>query len=134
MVTAFFAQKASSTVDYTSDAEKIIRSLKIDYSNKPSSSTNENNNSETGIRPEFQKMMDGYLQFFNEYCEFIKKYTASPDMSMLKEYTEMMMQYAKAMEDLDKIDEKELSNEELKLYLNTMNEINKMLIGLTGTP
>lgn len=133
VVTVVFAQKASSTVDYTSDVEKIIRSLKIDYSNKPSSTTNENN-SKTGIRPEFQKMMDDYLQFFKEYCEFIKKYTASPDMSMLTKYTEMMMQYAKAMEELEKIDEKELSDEELKLYLNTTNEINKMLIGLTGTP
>ena len=86
----------------------------------------------TGIRPEFQKAMDEYLQFFKDYCEFIKKYTKSPNASMAIQYLNFMQDYAEAMEALDKIDEGELSAEELKLYLDTMNEINKMLIDLAN--
>ena len=85
----------------------------------------------TGIRPEFQKAMDEYLQFFTEYCSFIKKYTQSPDASMALQYFEFMQHYAEAMEALENIDEKELSPEELKLYLDTTNKINKMLIDLS---
>lgn len=85
-----------------------------------------------GIRPEFQKAMDEYLQFFKDYCEFFKKYTKSPDASMAMQYLSFMQNYAEAMEALDKIDEGELSAEELKLYLDTMNEINKLLIDLSN--
>ncbi len=85
-----------------------------------------------GIRPEFQKAMDEYLQFFKDYCEFFKKYTKSPDASMAMQYLSFMQNYTEAMEALDKIDEGELSAEELKLYLDTMNEINKLLIDLSN--
>lgn len=129
-----FIQKIEYEVDYSSDAEKIIRSLKVDPSvtNAPSSTDNSGNNN--GIRPEFQKMMDDYLQFFKEYCDFIKSYSTSPDASMLIQYYSMLTQYEKAMAELEGIDEGELSQEELELYLDTMNKINKMLIGLAGTP
>ncbi len=85
----------------------------------------------TGIRPEFQKMMDEYLQFFKEYCDFMKKYMKSPDVSMMTQYYEMMQHYLEATEALDEINEDDLSKEELKLYLDTINEINKMLIDLS---
>lgn len=124
-----FVQKTEGKFDYASDAKKIIISLKTASSvtTTPSPTTH------TGIRPQFQKAMEGYLNFFKEYCKFIKKYASSPDASMLTQYYSMLNQYARAMEELDAIDESELSQEELKLYLDTMNEINKMLIGLAGT-
>lgn len=83
----------------------------------------------SGIRPEFQKAMDEYVKFFEEYCAFMKKYSESDDvMSMLNDYNSYMKQYVETMNALDEIDEGELSKEELKLYLDTMNTINKMLL------
>ena len=49
---------------------------------------------------------------------------------MLMQYNEMMQHYVEVMKALDEIDEDDLSQEELKLYMDTTNEINKMLIDL----
>ncbi|MBQ6236440.1 MAG: hypothetical protein IJK54_11030 [Clostridia bacterium] len=138
-----FVQNESSSNEYASDAEAIIHSMKIDRSvtnapittpkatKKPTPTPKPTMQTRNGIRPEFQKAMDEYLQFFTEYCNFIKKYTQSPDVSMALQYLEFMQHYAETMEALESIDEKELSSEELKLYLDTTNKINKMLIDLS---
>jgi hypothetical protein len=49
----------------------------------------------------------------------------------MTQYYEMMQHYLEATEALDEINEDDLSKEELKLYLDTINEINKMLIDLS---
>lgn len=92
---------------------------------KPSEPVTESN----GIRPEFQKAMDEYIAFFEEYCSFIKKYNASDDIfSLLGEYASYMKQYSETMEAFNAVDEEELSKEEQILYLDTLNKINKMLL------
>ncbi len=139
LITVIFIQKISSPLDYTSDAKKIIRSIKVDPSitatptatPKPTPKPTSTQKTRTGIRPEFQKAMDEYRAFFKEYCDFIKKYTKSPDASMLMKYLEYMQHYEEAMIALDEISEDDLSPEELKLYLDTTNEIEKMLIDLS---
>lgn len=84
----------------------------------------------TGIRPEFQKAMDEYREFFEEYCKFMKEYTKSPTVAMLTQYYEFLEQYEEMMEAWDKLDTNDMTAEEYKLYLDTMNEINKMLMDL----
>lgn len=82
-----------------------------------------------GIRPEFQTAMDEYVEFFEEYCAFIKKYTESGNsLEMLADYTKYMSQYAETMQALDEAGNQELTKEEEKLLLDTQNTINKMLI------
>ncbi len=83
-----------------------------------------------GIRPEFQKAMDEYREFFEEYCKFMKEYTKSPTVAMLTQYYEFLEQYEETMEAWDKLDTNDMTAEEYKLYLDTMNEINKMLMDL----
>lgn len=42
-----------------------------------------------GMRPEFKEAMDAYEAFFDDYCDFMKKFNESPDdLSLLGEYTE----------------------------------------------
>lgn len=82
-----------------------------------------------GIRPEFQEAMDEYLAFFEEYCDFLKKYASSDNPALLiGEYTSYMTQYAETMEAFDKLEEEEMSDEEVKLYIDTNAEIQKMLL------
>jgi len=84
---------------------------------------------ENEIRPEFQKAMDEYIEFFEEYCEFMKLYNETTDTSkMLTQYMEYMTQYMETMEALEAIDESELTEAELKLYLDTTLTIDKMII------
>ena len=50
---------------------------------------------------------------------------------MLMEYADFMSKYSEAMDSLDKIDEDELSNEELAYYTEVMGRINAKLIRVT---
>lgn len=83
----------------------------------------------SGIRPEFQQAMDDYLSFFEEYCEFMNALSnAENDLSLLTQYADFMTRYTETMNSLEAIDESQLSNEELALYIDTSAQIQKMLL------
>lgn len=85
------------------------------------------NVSDDEIRPEFQKAMDEYVEFFEGYCEFMKNYDTS-DLSSLAKYTEFLAQYQETMSAMEAIDEEELTDAEAKLYTQTMLKIDQMLV------
>ena len=75
--------------------------------------------------------MDEYKEFFRQYAEFMQKFSSDPNamMTMMGDYMTFMTQYTETMEAMDAIDESELTPEEDALYLQTMLEIDNMLIG-----
>lgn len=81
-----------------------------------------------GIRPEFKEVMDTYEAFFDEYCEFMKKYNSAEDStSMLLDYTNYLTKYTEVMEKLDEISDEELSDAELLYYTEVMTRISQKL-------
>lgn len=85
-----------------------------------------------GIRPEIKEALDSYEAFFVEYCDFMKKYSESPDdLTLLDEYAEYMAQYLDTMNKMEQLDDGELSDEELEYYLKVTNRINEMLIDVS---
>ena len=83
---------------------------------------------QNGIRPEFKKSMESYEAFFDEYIEFMNAFKQdSTSLSMLTKYAEFMTKYEKAMSEMDKIDESELTDAEDKLFLETQLRINNKL-------
>lgn len=84
----------------------------------------------TGIRPEFQKTMEENLEFFNEYCEFMKEYSKAPTAAMAIRYFELLKEYQEAMTALEEMNTKDMTKEEIKLYHDTLNTIKKMLTDL----
>ena len=83
-----------------------------------------------GIRPSFKTAMDEYEAFFDSYVEFMEKYMdADPAdaVSMMADYAKYMQDYTETMEALDKIDDGDLSNEELVYYTEVMGRINTKL-------
>ena len=58
--------------------------------------------SDDEIRPEFQKAMDEYMEFFEGYCKFMKNHDAS-DVSALAKYADFLAQYQETMEELEDI-------------------------------
>jgi hypothetical protein len=90
---------------------------------KPKTDTNNND-----LRPNFKQAMDDYETFINEYVEFMKKYSANPsDTSLLKDYTNYMTKYSKAMESFEKWDEEDMNDAETKYYLEVQKRVNKKL-------
>jgi len=75
----------------------------------------------SGIRPEFQKMMDDYEAFYDQYIAFMKTYQNSDDtLSMMSDYLALMNKMNEWDQSMESIDESTLSPEEYHLY----NEVN----------
>lgn len=82
-----------------------------------------------GMRPEFKEAIDSYEDYFDEYCNFMKKYSESPDdLSLLGEYMEYLTQYSETMEKMDALNDGELNDAEMKYYLEVTNRINQKLL------
>lgn len=91
------------------------------------SSSYESENTE--IDPDFKAAMDSYEAFFDEYCEFMKKYNNSDDtISMMADYASYMAQYADTMEKMEAIDEDDLSDAEVMYYAEVSTRISQKLL------
>lgn len=95
---------------------------------------NENIENDTdGIRPEFKEAMDSYEAFYTEYCEFMKEYSEnSTDLTLLTKYSDMLVKAEEMNKAFEEWGEDELSNEELKYYLDVNNRVTQMLIDVVG--
>ena len=83
----------------------------------------------TGIRPEFQQVMDSYEAFFDEYIDFMTTYQNTEDpTSMMADYLDYMTQYAETMEQMEALDSKELSVEEAAYYAEVSARITQKLL------
>lgn len=83
----------------------------------------------TGIRPEFKEMMDGYEKFFDDYIAFMKKYSdAANPMELMADYLKYLAEYSETLEKMEDVDQSELSDEELKYYIDVTARIEKKLI------
>lgn len=83
----------------------------------------------SGIRPEFKKAMDDYEAFYDEYCDFMKKYKENPsDLSLITEYADMAAKLIDMDEAFEEWDQDDLSQEELKYYLEVSARIAEKLV------
>lgn len=86
-----------------------------------------------GIRPEFKEAMDSYEEFYDGYCEFLRKYKENPtDYTLLAEYADMLSKAEEMEEKFNAWDESDLTNEELKYYLDVTTRIQKKMIDLSS--
>lgn len=91
------------------------------------------NTSAENIRPEFKEAMDAYEAFYDEYCDFMKKYAENPyDITLLAKYGEMLTKAEEMNEAFEKWEEDELSNAELKYYLDVNNRVMQKLLEISG--
>lgn len=83
------------------------------------------------IRPEIKEAIDSYEAFMNEYYDFMVKFNENPgDLTLLTEYTDYITRYTEAMDKIDDIGEKDLTDPELVYYMDTIDRVNKKLLEL----
>lgn len=83
----------------------------------------------TGIRPEFKEALDSYEEFFDEYCNIMKKYMENPlDMNILTEYSEYLEKAEEMDKKLEALDDGEMSDEELKYYLEVTTRVTTKML------
>lgn len=85
------------------------------------------------IRSEFKEAMDSYEAFYDEYCDFMKKYSENPtDLSLLAKYAEM----AKKLSDMDEKfkawENEDLNSEELKYYIEVNGRISEKILEIAS--
>jgi len=84
------------------------------------------------MRPEFKEAMDSIEAFYDEYCEFVKKYNANPDdLTLLTKYSEMLSQAVEMNEKLEAWDEEEMNMAEQKYYIEVCGRITQKLLEVT---
>lgn len=91
-----------------------------------------------GVDPELKKFLDSYEAYIDEYIDFMKKMNENPDDVMLiAEYGDMLVKYAEFSEAAqiysDKYDNDEMSDADMKYYLEVMARIDKKLIDASLT-
>lgn len=106
----------------------------IDEQFEKEESIQDNSNSENSfnaaVSPEFKEAMDSYEAFFDEYYDFMKKYSnadSTAQMSMLTDYINYMAKYIDMMEKLGSI-ENNLSEKEALYYAEVTARIYKKLM------
>lgn len=84
-----------------------------------------------GLRPEFKAAMDSYEAFYDDYCEFMKKYMENPtDFSLLTKYASMITELDEMQKKFDAWNSSDLSNAELKYYLEVNARIQQKMAGI----
>ncbi len=82
-----------------------------------------------GMRPEFKEALDSYEEFFDEYCDFMNKFSESPgDLTLLGEYADYISKYSEMTEKMNELDNGDMNDAELKYYLEVTERINKKLL------
>ncbi len=82
-----------------------------------------------GIRKEFKEAMDAYEEFYDEYCELMKKYMANPtDMTLLAEYMEFLENATEVDKKFEEWNGKDMNDAETKYYLEVLNRVSKKLM------
>lgn len=115
-------------IDAPSNNETISETTEVTTENESNQNSDEQD-SNSGIRPEFKEAMDSYEKFMDEYCEFMKKYNSSSDVSsMLTDYTNYMTQYADMMKKIESIGDEEMSSEEAVYYAEVTARTSKKII------
>ena len=95
--------------------------------------TTQSTSSGSGIREEFKEAMDAYEAFYDEYCTFMNKYKENPtDFTLLAQYLEMVKKAEEMDKAFEKWDEDEMSNKEIKYYLDVSNRITQKLLDVAS--
>lgn len=73
--------------------------------------------------------MDSYEAFYDEYCEFMKKYKANPtDLTLLTQYTTMLTKLSDMNAKFKAWKSEDLNAEELKYYLEVSNRVMQKML------
>lgn len=86
----------------------------------------------SGVNPELKEFLDSYEAFIDEYVDFMKNYNEDPGnaISLLADYTEMMLEYADFAEKISEYDSEDMSVADAAYYLEVVNRCNKKLLEL----
>ncbi len=112
--------KEETTEAETSKAE----SSKQESSKKESSKSEQSSKSAEGVTPEFKEAMDSYEEFFDEYIDFMVRYSESDNpIEMMDEYYDYLNKYSETMQELSDMEDKEVTDADRLYYIEVQTRI-----------
>jgi hypothetical protein len=82
-----------------------------------------------GMHTEFKEAMDSYEVFFDNYCDFMKKYKESGNsVTMLPDYLKFLAQYTETMQKMEAMPDENLSDIEMNYFIQVQTRINNKLL------
>lgn len=119
------APEEETTEEETSKAESSkAESSKTESSKAESSKKEQSSKSATGVTPEFKKAMDSYEEFFDEYIDFMKRYSESDNpLEMMDEYSEYLSKYSETMQALNDMESKEVTEADSLYFIEVQARI-----------
>ena len=129
VIMASITQSEQSEYDYLDAYTEMIDTCEIIGGSSETSNAGSDAADDSGlISPEFKKTMDDYEAWFDHYCEVMKKYKENPsDLELISEMTELLSEEAEMLDQMDKMDQSEMSNAELAYYLEVTARIQRKL-------
>lgn len=89
-----------------------------------SSKKEQSSKSSDGVTPEFKKAMDSYEEFFDEYIDFMKRYSESDNpLGMMDEYSEYLSKYSETMQALNDMESKEVTEADSLYFIEVQTRI-----------
>ena len=83
----------------------------------------------SGLGNDFKEMMDSYESFMDKYIEVLQKMNADPtNMDILSDYYSLLTEYTNWADKIEKLDESELTDEELKYYMEVTGRVSQKMI------
>ena len=91
--------------------------------------TSEDSSDEGLISPEFKETMDNYEAWFDHYCDVMKRYQEdSTDLELLSQMTDLLAEETTMLEEMENMDQDDMSAAELAYYLEVTARIEKNLL------
>lgn len=122
--------KGNTNNEVLNESEKTEEASNTEVKDETHQAETENSDKSSGdIRPEFKECLDGYEKFMNEYCDFMKKYTTSDDItSMTMDYAKLLKEEIEWAEKIDKLENEEMNAAEAKYYAEVTLRVSQKLI------
>lgn len=97
---------------------------KAESSKKESSKSEQSSKSAEGVTPEFKEAMDSYEAFFDEYIDFMVRYSESDNpLEMMDEYYDYLNKYSETMQELSDMEDKEVTEADALYYVEVQTRI-----------
>ena len=101
-------------------------------STEPADVDSGNDTNADGVNADLKEFLDSYEDFMTEYCDFMSTYDDNNPLAIV-EYGKLVAEYADFVEKCDAYEEEEMSDEDLKYYLEVTNRVNLKLIDLNAS-
>ncbi len=127
--TPTYSQNTTASSESNNDTVSSVHTTSPTEATTATTTSSNDTTPVSGLRPEFKAAMDAYETFYDEYCDFMKKYQADPtNITLITEYYGILQKLNDMNEAFESWESEDLNHEEMAYYLDVNQRISKKLL------